>query len=845
MEKGLARRLLLAGRGLALTLVLAAAPLAAQLLINEVDADTPSIDALELVELYDGGAGNTSLSGLVLVFFNGALDSSYLALDLDSLSTDATGYFVAGNSGVAGVDILFANDTLQNGADAVALYIGDAVAFPNGTPLTTANLVDALVYDTSDSDDLGLLVLLNPGQPQVNENAHALSDVESNQRCPNGSGGARNTTTYSQLAPSPGGANACGAPPVVAAIHDVQGSGALSPLAGVNVTVSGIVTAVRSNAFFLQATDADADADPATSEAIFVFTGGAPPVAAAVGNEVDVTGIVSEFSPGADPQQPPVTEITAPSVALVSSGNPLPAPIVLDDEPTVGGVFDQLERYEAMRVSVPSLTVVAPTGGTTDEPSATAATDGVFFGVVPGTPRPFRQPGVQLPDPLPPGAECPAANVPRFDTNPERLRVDSDALGHAAIEVATGAVLTGLVGPLDYAFRTYTVLLEAGATVNVVPGMAASAAGLPENDELTIASYNIERFFDDVDDPTITEPILTGPAYANRLKKASLVVRDYLHSPDVVGVAEVENLATLQDLAATIDTDALAAGQAQPLYSAHLVEGNDIGGIDVGFLVQRAQVRPGVQRVVVDAVTQLGADEIFVEPTPGTNLLNDRPPLDLEATVNDRGGAAFPFVVIVNHLRSLNGIADPGPGSGGWASAGDRVRNKRKQQAEFLAALVQARQASDPLEPILLAGDFNAFEINDGFVDVMGTILGAPAPASVVCVASADLVTADLALLIEPAPLERYSYSFDGNAQSLDHVVANPAFLSRATHYRPDHARVDADFPESDRGNYAAGVPRRLSDHDPLMVYFRIPGFTLFADGFESQDTGRWSAAVP
>jgi len=344
MEKGLARRLLLAGRGLALTLVLAAAPLAAQLLINEVDADTPSIDALELVELYDGGAGNTSLSGLVLVFFNGALDSSYLALDLDSLSTDATGYFVAGNSGVAGVDILFANDTLQNGADAVALYIGDAVAFPNGTPLTTANLVDALVYDTSDSDDLGLLVLLNPGQPQVNENAHALSDVESNQRCPNGSGGARNTTTYSQLAPSPGGANACGAPPVVAAIHDVQGSGALSPLAGVNVTVSGIVTAVRSNAFFLQATDADADADPATSEAIFVFTGGAPPVAAAVGNEVDVTGIVSEFSPGADPQQPPVTEITAPSVALVSSGNPLPAPIVLDDEPTVGGVFDQLDR---------------------------------------------------------------------------------------------------------------------------------------------------------------------------------------------------------------------------------------------------------------------------------------------------------------------------------------------------------------------------------------------------------------------------------------------------------------------------------------------------------------------
>ena len=845
MEKRVASRSLLSVALVLGGLLFSFTPLAAEILINEVDADTPGTDAAEFLELYDGGVGNSSLTGYVLVFYNGATDQSYLALDLDTLSTDGTGFFVAGNTGVPGVDLVFAGNILQNGADAVALYTGNAVDFPVNTPVTTTNLVDALVYDTSDADDAGLLVLLNAAQPQINEDSGGNSDVVSNQRCPDGSGGARNTTTYSQANPSPGLLNTCPLPPVAVAIHDVQGNGALSPLDGDNVIVSGIVTGRKSNGFFLQAADADADADAATSEAVFVFTSSAPPAAAVVGNEVDVTGVVSEFSPAADPLQPPFTEVSSSSVVLVSSGNPLPTAVVLDDEPTTGGAFDQLERYESMRVSVPSLTVVAPTGGTTTEPSATATTNGVFFGVVPGTPRPFREAGVQLPDPLPTDGSCPAANVPRFDTNPERLRVDSDAIGHAAIEVATGAVVTGLAGPLDYAFRTYTVLPDAGATVNVTPGMAAAATAPPDNDEITIASFNLERFFDDADDPAITEPILTLPAYSNRLQKASLIVRAYLHAPDVVGLVEMENLATVQDLAAQIDADALAAGQPQPGYAAFLVEGNDVGGIDVGFLAKSAPVAPGTARVVVDAVTQLGKNTVFVEPTSGASLLNDRPPLVLEATAHDRSGASFPFVVVVNHLRSLNGISDTAAGSGGWASGGDRVRNKRQQQAEFLAGLVESRQVADPLEPILLVGDFNAFEVNDGFADVMGTIVGLPAPASQVCVAAADLVTANLSILAETAPLERYSYSFDGNAQTLDHAVANPALLALASRVRLDHARVDADFAEIDRNDYSPGFPRRLSDHDPLLAYFRIPGFTLFADGFDSHDTSRWSAAVP
>ena len=192
--------------------------------INEVDSDQAGTDTAEFVELYDGGTGNTSLNGLVIVFYNGSDDKSYAAFDLDGASTNANGYFTLGNAAVPGVDRVFADGTLQNGADAVALYVGNASDFPDGTPVTTANLIDALVYDTNDADDPGLLVLLNAGQPQVNEDTGGNGTTNSNQRCPNGSGGARNTSTYDQFAPTPDGANVCmvSTPPPTLSINDVS-----------------------------------------------------------------------------------------------------------------------------------------------------------------------------------------------------------------------------------------------------------------------------------------------------------------------------------------------------------------------------------------------------------------------------------------------------------------------------------------------------------------------------------------------------------------------------------------------------------------------------------------------
>jgi hypothetical protein len=164
--------------------------------------------------------------------------------------------------------------------------------------------------------------------------------------------------------------------------------------------------------------------------------------------------------------------------------------------------------------------------------------------------------------------------------------------------------------------------------------------------------------------------------------------------------------------------------------------------------------------------------------------------------------------VIVNHLRSLSGLED---------ADGGRIRAKRRAQAEYLATLIQTRQVANPTERIVALGDFNAFQFNDGYVDVMGTVMGTPAPSEQVVLASADLVEPNLTNLIDSLPAsERYSFSFDGNAQALDQMLVNAPMLARFS--RLHFARNDTDFPESLRNDPTR--PERISDHDMPVAYF-------------------------
>ncbi len=142
-----------------------------------------------------------------------------------------------------------------------------------------------------------------------------------------------------------------------------------------------------------------------------------------------------------------------------------------------------------MRVSVSSLSVIAPTQGTVNEPNATAASNGIFFGVLTGTPRPFREAGVDAFDTLPAGAPN---TIPRWDDNPEILRVNTaQLLGSTALDVTTGATVSNLTAVVDYKFGQYTLLTDPAASpaISATGNAAFTTVPAPLANDLTLGSW--------------------------------------------------------------------------------------------------------------------------------------------------------------------------------------------------------------------------------------------------------------------------------------------------------------------------------------------------------------------
>jgi hypothetical protein len=566
-------------------------------------------------------------------------------------------------------------------------------------------------------------------------------------------------------------------------IHDVQGSGAATPIPGATVTVRGIVTLLKSNGFFLQEEVGDNDADTNTSEGIFVFTSAAPLVS--IADQATVNGTVSEFNG--------LTEITASNVnvSVNSTGNVLPTAVTLttaDLPPTANFAQPQLEKYEGMRLTAASLTTVAPNDSFFDVST-----------VITGVPRPMREPGIPASDPIPPDptSGTPDPNIAIWDENPERLLLDTNGrAGSTGEAITSNVVITNVAGPLDYGFGQYRLINEAPLTRSA--NMSVVAVPAPLASEFTVASYNIENFNNN----------------ATQRQKAALTVRNVLHYPDIIGLVEIFDLADLRALRDQINNDAVAAGDPNPQYEAYLIEADgtsEDNDQDVAFLVKTS-------RVSVTSVTQEREEETFVEPGTGnTAILHDRPPLVLDATVDPTGANPRRVIVISNHLRSFIDSELVG-------GDGPRVREKRKKQAESLADLLDELQDNNAGVPVISVGDYNAYQFSSGLDDSVSVIKGNPTPDDQIVVdQSPDLVDPDFFNLIDELPAsEQYSFIFEHTPQALDHHIVNTA--ARARNTRIAIARVNSDFPEVPAAAFAsdASRPERNSDHDPVVSYYSL-----------------------
>ncbi len=618
----------------------------------------------------------------------------------------------------------------------------------------------------------------------------------------------------------------CPIPPQPAEIYEIQGNGDTSPLNTLPVITTGnVVTAVGPEGFFIQTPDASTDGDIETSDGIYVFTMSAPAVS--VGDTVEVTGTVEEFFGFTQISGSPIVMVTpfgAPVSESLFAGLDYPAAQALIEEngwrksalpPKIrvlrkaeeqegqrnqrGGllptaiVFDatlpspnqpqsanEYERFEGMRISVPSGIICSGNQGFGSDPIAE-----VF--ATSGTSRCFREPGIEYPGIM---------GLPVWDGNPEIFEIDPNALGGPNTLIPGGSTFSA-EGVLGFEFGGYEIF---PTMLNINPVTLPRPVRAKNAGEMTIASLNLFRLFDDVDDPSSTSStggprddtvVSTAEWDRRRVKFADYIV-NVLGSPDILGVQEAESLTVLQALATEIQSV-----DGSVTYTAYLEEGNDPGTIDTGFLVRAT--------VTVDSVTQINRDSTMVF-SPGS-VLHDRPPLLLEGSYN-ANGAPFPIAVMVNHIRSLIGVDDPGP-------SGDFPRNKRLEQAQDVAQLLQDFQTTNPTVPLVVVGDFNAFQFTDGFVDVTGQMRGVVNPADNL-LSGPDLVTPDLTnLATTVAAEEQYSFNFDGSAQILDHALSTTAtdVFFREFQYARGNADAAEEFIEDDM------TPVRSSDHDGFAVF--------------------------
>jgi predicted extracellular nuclease len=571
--------------------------------------------------------------------------------------------------------------------------------------------------------------------------------------------------------------------PVSAEIYEIQGSGFSSPLEGQLVsTDADVVTALAPDGFFMQTPAGLSDGDIDTSDGIFVFTGGPPAVA--VGDLVDVLGSVQEFFG--------FTEFGFGATVTVVGSATVPQPVAFDvsvpsPDPLAPSCGIEFECYEGMLVEIAQGTVTGPNQRFGSDPVAEVH-------IVARNGRAFREPGIEFPG---------IPGYPEWDGNPEVFELDPDKLGLPNQIIPAGSTFSA-VGVLGFEFGGYEIW---PSSLTVVPAPLPVAVRARQPGELTVGTLNLFRLFDDIDDPADgdrDDAVVSTAEYQRRLAKFSAYIREVLDSPDILAVQEAEKLGVLEDLAARIEGE-----DASVVYSAHLVEGNDVGTIDVGFLVR--------DHITVDAVTQLGKDETFVNPiTLQDDILHDRPPLLLEGSSQLEFGS-YPIAVMTVHNRSLGGID---------GSEGLRVRVKRLRQAESIADKVQALQTADPGVRLIVLGDFNAFEFTDGYVDAVGVIAGDFDPAeSLVCseaVCLGDLVTPDLenrVLGIQAA--ERYSFIFGGSGQVLDHALTSVGLAAEVAgaEYGRGNADAAVDLINDDGSVEPANLPLRSSDHDGLVVY--------------------------
>jgi predicted extracellular nuclease/2',3'-cyclic-nucleotide 2'-phosphodiesterase (5'-nucleotidase family) len=778
----------------------------AGIVINEVVFSHTGTDNAEFIELF--GAAGASLAGLSLIAVNAnAAEAGQLDLRIDFAEGDVigeTGFFLVGGAeGLAAAygvtpDVSINADTFENDSSVFALVRTDALVVTEQSGddlvgnLTGADVIDSIAFTDGEIVPMFDAPVVGPdGAFLPAGGRRAVDGVDTDQasdfEIADFNLGPANTPTAGAVAAAP--------PPATnVSIMAIQGAGHTSALTGQQVVTSGIVTAVGSNGFYLQ--DATGDGDIATSDALFVFTGGAPDVA--VGDAVAATGAVSEFVPGgaatgnlSTTQLSSVTDIT-----ILSSGNALPEAVILgaagraapteniDDDafasfdPTTDGI-DFFESLEGMRVTI-------------DNPLVVSATNefGEIFTVADNG---AGATGLSSRDGL---------TIKADDFNPEKLQIDPDAAisGFDAPAVNAGAQLGDVTGVISYNFGNFEIIPTEALTIADPGALAPVIATIKgAQDRLTVASYNVLNL--DINDADGDADVADG-----RFAAIAQQIVENLGAPDVVALQEIQDnsgsvddgavsaSATLAALAAAI---VAAGGPAYAVIDNPFIADNQNGGQPGGNIRTAYLYNPDRVDFVEGSLQTIG--------TQTTGGAFDGARLPLVASFGFNGETV---TLVNNHFSSKGGSAPIfGVEQDFAARQEDATVNgsldQRQAQADAVKGFVDGVLADDANANLVVLGDLNEFQ----FVSPVTTL------------------DESLDNLIGTLPREeQFTFNFQGNAQVLDNMLVSTALTDGAEF---EIVHVNSEFAAGDA---------RASDHDPLLAGLRIGESRILIAGTDKTD---------
>ncbi len=574
-------------------------------------------------------------------------------------------------------------------------------------------------------------------------------------------------------------------------IAEVQGTGDVSPMVGETVIVDGVVTADHRTGgyrgIYVQTAGSGGatDATPGESDGVFVFLGSRT-TDAAIGDAVQVTGKVTEYYG--------LTEISASgsgTSVVVTGPGVLPTPVTLPD--TVLGA--DREQYESMLVDP------------TDDYLVSSLHEVDRYGTV--WLSAGLDPLVKNTERYRPGFEADAVatqNAARRllldDGKSQQVTTASQPYLTADHVVRVGDQLDSgdLTYVLSYGYDQWrlqpTVPIDASTPADQKAGFTTldprPSAPAEVGGDLHLATFNVYNYFTTF---RSNDDLARGADDQAQfdIQKAKIVAAINALGADVVALQEIENAihfgsatpdAAIADLVDGLNT---AAGAGTWAYVPTPLALYGDGAPETDVIMNAIIYKPA-------AVTPVGAARTDVDETVWDIA---REPIAQE--FDPVAGGAGELIVIANHFKSKGGDGtDPADGQG-------QFNAERVEQATAVRDFADRLVTDTGVDSVAIMGDLNSYAKED--------------PVQVFLDAGYTDVVPSLAT-------GEYTYTYDGERGSLDHVLVSSALAERLS-----GAHVwDINASEWSAFGYYGAYPDptsvyRASDHDPILVGVTVPPF--------------------